>query len=205
MAGRALLADRRLWIALALAAALLAGVSYLAIGGDEPPQRRATALAEQAATRRRQGEPERAREYLDRALALDPACVGAHVELARLARARGDEREAMRLLRTARSFGGETPEADYELAALALGAEDELLRDPEYAVDLLRAWLERHEPSFARYDDFAVLLAAGLVDHPQLARHAREARQLAERVRARQPGHAGAEAVLLRLDGLGPR
>ncbi len=193
-------AERPGKVAWVVAAALLAQ-SFVPFEGSYYDQLRSNAYVDLAAA----SQPQDAEPYLERALELVGANARALALRARLARARGDERAAFDALQAARATGVDYAEVDYALAGLRLTARDPALRDPVHAIDLLRRWLDAHPHSDPKADDMAVLLASALYDHPSLATFPREARNLVERVLARNPQHPGANAVLRAIEGLPPR
>lgn len=193
--GRARLGAGELGLALALLAQ-----SFVPFEGAYPRQLCANSLVDTAGAWRARGEPERARAALEEALALVPANAKALVELGRLDLARGDERAARERFARAWSVPGAFPPALYELARLSLGAADPSLRDPAGAVAALRAWTgsPTADPDRGRLE---VLLAAALMDNPELALAPDEARRLLEGALAREPGRPDALLLLERAGG----
>jgi hypothetical protein len=138
---------------------------------------------------------------LEASLERVPTNPKARVELGRLDRAAGRERDALDHFRAAWSMPGAYPPALLMLAQLELAADDASIRAPAEGVRRLRGWLASAPAGDPLRAELTVLLATGLIDHPTLAESPGEAGALIDDVLRENPEHPRALQVRAHLDG----
>ena len=181
------------------AAALLAALAFVPAEGAYPRQLFAHAEVDMGRAFLARGDGGAARRVLERALERVPNEASGLVELARLERAEGREREALDLLERAVRVPVEFPAAPRELAVLLATTNDPELRDGPRAFALLEEWLVRHPAPDPARPAMLVLLASLRIDAGGPDARARARREVEEAL-ALDPDVAGAREVLAYLE-----
>ncbi|MFT5285378.1 MAG: tetratricopeptide (TPR) repeat protein [Planctomycetota bacterium] len=186
-----------------LIASMLLGISFVPFEGGYPRLLEANTLLDAGLAAGQLGDASRSIELVESSLELVPVNPRAETELGKLLLALGKEQQALPHFELAWRMPGAYPPALFELCRLLVGAESPAVSDPARAVELMRVWLGSSyaNQNFALSLDLQILLATALIDRPQLAASANEAREITQNVLSRNPAHPAALQVLDYLDG----